>query len=82
MEPAEVPDVYADAASVASGKYGFALTFLLTEPPLEGQGGGQRVVARVRLSTELARAVATAVAQATVALDAGSDKKAAPAASR
>ena len=65
VEPANFPDLYSDSVSVAAGPYGFALSFLLTDPlnpSAEGELPGQ-IVARVRLSRELVDALAALLAQ-------------------
>jgi hypothetical protein len=62
MDNGPFPDLYADSLSVASSPYGWALTFLLTNPPLEGEEATARVVARIRVSPELIRAMAEALA--------------------
>lgn len=64
MENESFPDFYADSINVASGPYGYALTFLLTEPN-PGEGEAVRVVGRLRLSPELAKALAEALTKAT-----------------
>ena len=62
----EYPDVYADGYSLSFGPYGCTLTLLRSEPPLDAPGGHvpSEVVARVRLSAPLARAIADALSQA------------------
>jgi hypothetical protein len=56
----EFPDIFADGVTVSSGTYGMAFTFLLSDPfapPAAGSLPG-RIVARVRVSAELAEALA------------------------
>ena len=62
----EYPDVYADGYSLSFGPYGCTLTLLRSDPPLDAQGGHVpgEIVARVRVSAALARAIADALAQA------------------
>ena len=58
------PDVFADAISVAGNPYAMALTFLLSDPDQQGDRAAARVVARVRLTPELARTLGEALGQA------------------
>jgi hypothetical protein len=69
-------DVFADGVSVAGGPYGISLTFQLSDPARAGDPDGMTTVARVRLSAELARALAGVLEQA------GIQPKAEPAAKR
>ena len=65
MEPQQIPDIYADSVSVTAGPYGFALTFLLTDPPVGDAGdAGARPVGRVRIGRELASALSEALERA------------------
>lgn len=59
MSDAEHPDIDADGVQVASGPYGLALTFYLSDPDKstpEGPPGA--TIARIRLGSELAEALA------------------------
>jgi hypothetical protein len=64
MDDGQFPDIYADSINVAGGSFGLALTFLLTDPGAQGDPAAVRTVVRVRLSPELARALAETLAQA------------------
>lgn len=64
MDNGQFPDAYADSVNVAGGPFGMALTFLLSDPGAQGDPAGARTVVRVRLSPELARALAETLAQA------------------
>jgi hypothetical protein len=55
------PDVYADALSVATGPYGVTITLYLSEPPRSGSPQRARIVGRVRVSPELADALASSL---------------------
>ncbi len=53
------PDIYADGVQVASGPYGLALTFYLSDPDVAIVEGPPGVtVARIRLGPSLAEAMA------------------------
>jgi hypothetical protein len=55
----EYPDLYADGVQIASGNYGLALTFYLSDPDKatpEGPPGA--TIGRIRLGSELAEALA------------------------
>lgn len=59
MSDAVFPDIYADGVQVASGPYGMALTFYLSDPEVptvEGPPGA--IVGRVRLGPRLAEDMA------------------------
>lgn len=57
MNPSESrPDIYADGVQVAVGNYGITLSLLLSDPDKPGELG--EVQGRVRLSPELAEAMA------------------------
>lgn len=59
MADEEFPDIYADGVQVASGSYGMALTFYLSDPDVPVVEGPPGVtVARVRLGPALAEAMA------------------------
>jgi len=62
----EYPDVYADGYSLSSGPFGCALTLLRSEPSLAPGSPHvpSEVVARVRLSAQLAKAISDALAHA------------------
>ena len=57
------PDVFSDAVSVAVNPFALALTFLLSDPSRQGDPTAARIVTRVRLPPELARALGEALAQ-------------------
>ncbi len=65
----EIPDIYADGINFVVGPYGITLSFLRTEVPLPPTAGGpmqprealQRPVVQVRVSRELAAAIANAL---------------------
>lgn len=60
MADLDFPDVYADGVTVAAGAYSVTLSFLLSDPfegkPPAGVVPG-RIVGRVRMSPELAKAL-------------------------
>jgi len=58
------PDVFADVINVAVNPFGLALTFQLSDPSHQGDPIAARIVTRVRLSPELARALGDALVQA------------------
>lgn len=63
-EEERLPDIYADSINVTAGNYGFTLTLIVGDPhPNEAQPR-QRVVGRVRVSPELAGALARTLIQA------------------
>ena len=64
MTEATFPDVYADGINVAGGPYGIALTFQLSDPARPGEADAMTPVARIRLSMELAAALAQVLQQA------------------
>ncbi len=70
--PSELPDVFADAVSIASTPYGVALTFQLSEPDGSQPAATIRPVARIRLSQELGRALGEALLHTAPATPAGS----------
>jgi len=57
-------DVFADGVSIAGGPFGIALTFHLSDPSAQGDREGVRMVARVRITSELARVLGDALTQA------------------
>lgn len=64
MTDADQPDIYADSINVTAGRYGFTLTLIVGDPhPNEAQPR-QRVVGRVRISPDLAGALARTLIQA------------------
>lgn len=65
----EYPDIYADGYSLSAGPFGCTLTLLRSEPPLDSRGlqVPSEVVARLRLSAPLAKAVSEALARAVAA---------------
>lgn len=65
MADPEFPDLFADALTVSYGPYGVALTLLLTDPLAETPNPSMpgRIVGRVRLSPDLARALRDLLAQ-------------------
>lgn len=67
MDNLEFPDIYGDNAQVTLGNHGAALTFFLSEPLDEDPKG--RAVVRVRMSMELARALAKLLAEQLLAVD-------------
>lgn len=71
MEDGQFPDIYADSINVAGGPFGVALTFSLSDPGAQGDVAAARTVVRVRLSPELARALAETLAQAVRRQDSG-----------
>ncbi len=63
-EEERLPDIYADSVNVTAGQFGFTLTLLVGDPhPNEAQPR-QRVVGRVRISPDLAGALARTLIQA------------------
>ncbi len=66
---AEVPDIYADGINVVVGPYGITLSFMRTDVPPPTIAGStarpreaiQRPVVQVRVSRELAAAIARAL---------------------
>jgi hypothetical protein len=60
------PELYADSVQVTRGPFGVTLTLLLLEPPQPGpkKAPRARVVGRVRVSPELAKAIGTALTAA------------------
>lgn len=66
---ADYPDIYADGFSLTTGPFGVTLTLTRSQPTLEPgphQDPGE-IVARVRLSHPLTRAIVDAFAQLSVA---------------
>jgi hypothetical protein len=63
MDEVHFPDVFADAASLSGGPFGVTLTFYLTDPDGQSQGGRPKPVARIRVSPDLARTLGQALAQ-------------------
>jgi hypothetical protein len=77
---ADPPDIYADGFGLTAGPFGVTLTLHRSMPT--GEAGPHQdpveIVARIRLSAALARAIADAFAQASAAssqVQAGADKK-------
>jgi hypothetical protein len=64
MDNTTFPDFYADTINIAGGQFGIALTFMLSDPAMQGDPAAARIVARARVSQELAKALAEALAQA------------------
>jgi hypothetical protein len=64
MDNTAFPDFYADTINLAGGPFGLALTFMLSDPAMQGDPATARIVARIRLSPELARVLADALGQA------------------
>ena len=62
MSDTDFPDIFADGVNVSTGPYGVAFTFYLSDPlhqPSPGSPpGAGRVVARVRVDSRLAEAMA------------------------
>jgi hypothetical protein len=60
---ADYPDLYADGFSVTAGRFGVTLTLLRSEPT--GEAGAhddpREIVGRIRLSPNLAKAIAEAL---------------------
>lgn len=58
-----IPDVFGDGVSVGTGPYGVTLTFFRSEPlrPPGDPGIPGRIVGHVRLSPELAKALAESI---------------------
>ena len=70
---ADYPDIYADGFSVTAGRFGVTLTLTRSEPT--GESGThedpREVVGRVRLSPNLAKAVADALGKTLAAASQG-----------
>jgi hypothetical protein len=63
----DVPDIYADSINVAAGPFGFTLTLLMSDPTTQDDAPGvPRVVGRLRMSPELAGALARTLTEAHV----------------
>lgn len=58
------PDVFADSVNIGGGPFGVALTFMLTDPAQPADADARAIVARVRMTPDLARALAEALRQA------------------
>lgn len=69
----DYPDIYADGFSVTAGRFGVTLTLLRSEPT--GEPGAhddpREIVGRVRLSPNLAQAIADALGKTLVAASQG-----------
>jgi hypothetical protein len=65
----DYPDIYADGFSVTAGRFGITLTLLRTDPT--GEPGAHddpsQVVGRIRLSPNLAKAIADTLGKSLVA---------------
>lgn len=72
----DYPDIYADGFSVTAGRFGVTLTLLRSEPT--GEPGAhddpREVVGRVRLSPNLAQAIAEALGKTLVAASGSTQK--------
>jgi hypothetical protein len=65
MDPEDVPDIYTDGIQVTAGNYGFSLNLFRSQPPaIPTQEEPGTLVARVRMSTELAEQLAKLLATA------------------
>jgi hypothetical protein len=56
----DYPDIYADGVAISASAFGLTLTFQLTDPSTTAgtEQPAQRIVARIRLSPQLASFVA------------------------
>lgn len=63
MTDGDFPDIFTDGASVSAGPYGVTLTLHRTNPDTAKEGSLGPTVARIRLNTELAEALAAVLNQ-------------------
>jgi hypothetical protein len=65
MDTNNVPDIFADGANLAGGPYGYTLTLHRSIPGLPADDHESTIVARVRLSPLLTKALAQMLTSAT-----------------
>jgi hypothetical protein len=65
MDTNNVPDIFADGANLAGGPYGYTLTLHRSIPGLPADDHESTIVARVRMSPLLTKALAQMLTSAT-----------------